>query len=98
MRREVNDRNQKADIGFNPLHVTVMDAFIPFGSLAINEDKLSVMVQATHYADVDLPTVVEAIHFLNKKRYLRQHRLCGGRTGYELAYLLTKEHPDAESC
>lgn len=82
MRREVNDRES-----FNPLHVTVMDVFIPFAALTINEDKLSIMVKAMFYAEVDLPTVVEAIKFLNKKRYLRKHRLCGSATSYELAYL-----------
>ena len=67
MRAEVHARNLNDEEGFNPLHVCVMDAFIPFAALTINEDKLAVMVQAMFYAPVTLPEVYEAIDFLNKK-------------------------------
>lgn len=87
MRAEVNDRNHSDDVNFQPLHVTVMDVFISFAALTINENKLSLIVQAMHYGTVDLPTIYDAINLLNKKRYLRKCRMVGGRTGYELAYL-----------
>ena len=93
MRAEVNDRNHSdkpADAGFACIHVCIMDAMIPFAGCALNEDRLSALAKTiyeNYCVKVEMSDIYDAIGFLNAKRYLRKHRLCYGRNGFELSYL-----------